>query len=217
MKSQMKNITKLLFGIILYAIGIVFTINANQGVAPWDAFHQGVSINLNVTFGIASMAVGFIIVVINYILGEKIGIGTLLNIFGIGLIIDFIFYLEIIPIASSSLSGIFMIITGIVIITLATFFYISAGYGTGPRDGLMVALIRRTGKKVGLIRACIETTALLIGFLMGGQLGIGTIILALCGGPIMQFIFRLLKFDVKNVEHKYIIARNIDLKINSAN
>lgn len=213
MNLKTKNITKLLFGILLYAVGIIFTINANLGVAPWDAFHQGVSINLNVTFGVASMAVGFFIVIINYLLGERIGVGTILNIFGIGLVIDFIFATNIIPVASTFFGGVLMILTGIIAITFATFFYISAGYGTGPRDGLMVALLKRTGKRIGVIRACIEISALTIGFFMGGQIGFGTVILGVFVGPIMQFIFKVLKFDVKSVEHKYIIGRNLELSV----
>ncbi|MGB3366131.1 MAG: hypothetical protein WBA54_01460, partial [Acidaminobacteraceae bacterium] len=114
MNLEVKKISKLLFGIILYALGIIFTINANLGVSPWDSFHQGVSINLNVTFGVASMAVGFLIVIINYLLGERIGVGTILNIFGIGLFIDFIFFINIIPVASTFFSGLIMIFTGII-------------------------------------------------------------------------------------------------------
>ena len=215
MNLSTKNFIKLIFGVILYAIGIAFTVNANVGVAPWDAFHQGLSLNFNITFGQASITIGFIILVINYILGEQIGIGTIVNIFGIGIFVDYIFQMKIVPVASSLFSGLVMLYIGAVIICFATYFYIAAGYGAGPRDGLMVALMKKTGMKIGFIRAFIEISVLTIGFLMGGKIGIGTVLLGFSVGPIMQFIFKIIKFDVKSVKHKYIIGKKPDLSVST--
>lgn len=198
------RIVRLLIGLMLFSVGIVLTINANLGIAPWDTFHQGISLIGNITFGQASIVVGMFIVLINILLKEHIGIGTILNIFIIGILIDVLFSLSIIPVMKSFSSGIAMIILGMITIALGSYFYIGAGYGAGPRDGLMVGITKKTGLPVGLVRGLIESMALLFGFLLGGKVGIGTIILALAIGPIVQFVFYHLKFDVKKVEHTYL-------------
>ena len=102
------KIIKLITGIFLFALGIVVTINANMGIAPWDTFHQGVSLHSPLSFGQASIVIGLSILVINYLIGEKIGLGTLLNIVGIGLIIDWLFLLKIVPQSQEALTGFLM-------------------------------------------------------------------------------------------------------------
>lgn len=200
-----KNIFRLMFGIALFSIGIVCTINANLGIAPWDTFHQGINLHSNLTFGQASIVVGLILLIINYILREHIGLGTILNIFFIGIIIDILFKYEIIPVMDTFISGFIMIIIGMIIISFGSYYYIGAGFGAGPRDGLMVGLVKKTNLPIGLIRAIIEVSVLVIGYSLGGKVGIGTLILAIGIGPIVQIIFKTVKFDVKNVNHIYII------------
>lgn len=202
-----KRFIRLIIGISLFAIGIVFTINANLGIAPWDTFHQGVSLLSNITFGQASIIVGLSILILNFFLKEHIGIGTILNIFIIGIIIDILFKFNVIPVMNSFISGFLMIIAGMVTIAFGSYFYIGAGFGSGPRDGLMVGLVKKTKLPIGVIRAAIEVSVLLIGYLLGGQVGIGTVILAVFIGPIVQFIFRIVKFDVKSVKHTYLVQK----------
>ncbi len=205
---NLKNFSRLILGILLYALGIVLSINANLGVSPWDTFHQGISNLVNITFGQASIAVGFIIVLLNLYLKENIGIGTILNMILIGIFIDLIMYYNIIPIMDSLIAGLIMMILSMFIIALATYCYIGAGFGSGPRDGLMVGLTKKTGRPVGLIRGLIELSVLLIGFLLGGKVGIGTVILAFGIGPIVQFTFEKLNFKVSDVDHVYLFNRN---------
>lgn len=203
-----KNFSRLILGILLYALGIVLSINANLGVSPWDTFHQGISNLVNITFGQASIAVGFIIVLLNLYLKENIGIGTILNMVLIGIFIDLIMYYNLIPIMDSLIPGLIMIILSMFVIALATYCYIGAGFGSGPRDGLMVGLTKKTGRPVGLIRGLIELAVLIIGFLLGGKVGIGTVILAFGIGPIVQFTFNKLNFEVGDVEHIYLFNRS---------
>lgn len=203
-----KNFSRLILGILLYALGIVLSINANLGVSPWDTFHQGISNLVNITFGQASIAVGFIIVLLNLYLKENIGIGTILNMVLIGVFIDLIMYYNLIPIMDSLIPGLIMIILSMFVIALATYCYIGAGFGSGPRDGLMVGLTKKTGRPVGLIRGLIELAVLIIGFLLGGKVGIGTVILAFGIGPIVQFTFHKLNFEVGDVEHIYLFNRS---------
>ncbi|MBF4691919.1 YczE/YyaS/YitT family protein [Fusibacter ferrireducens] len=198
------RILRLFFGIFLYALGIVLSIRADIGVAPWATFHQGISNLLGITFGQATIGVGFIILGFNYFMDIKIGFGTIINVFGIGSLVDFLLVNNIVPKMTTLLGGIVMVILSMFVIALATYFYIGAGFGTGPRDGLMVGLVKKTNKKVGLIRGSIELTVLFIGFMLGAKVGIGTVILGVGIGPIVHWTFKVLDFDVKNVEHQYL-------------
>lgn len=211
----MKNYKRwlhLTIGLILYAVGIVFIINANMGLTSWDALHMGLTYVTKLTFGTISILVGFVILIFTYQLNESIGIGTLTNIIGIGLLIDLLFYLNIIPLSHSKLSGLPMLIIGMELIALGSYFYIGAGFGTGPRDGLMVALTRVTGKPIGLIRGLIEVTVLSSGYLLGAKVGLGTLIVGLSIGPIIQITFKVLKFDVHIISHNAFIQKNKPLK-----
>jgi len=204
---RINKIIQLFIGLLLYAIGIVLTINANLGVAPWDIFHQGISNIIGITFGQASILAGLIVVVINYFLSEKIGYATIANMIIIGVFIDIIFFYNLLPVSNNLLSGLFMIIVGMIVIAFATYFYIKAGLGIGPRDGLMVGLERKTNLSVGVIRSGIEITVLIIGVLLGGQIGIGTLMIALLIGPIVEITFKILNFNVGEVKHSYIVYK----------
>lgn len=202
-----KRKLRLFIGLILYALGIVFTIQANLGLSPWDALHSGLSRVMGITFGQVSILVGFIVVSITYQFHEPIGIGTILNTFSIGLFIDYFFYIDLIKLSNHFLSGVFMLFLGMFLIALASFFYIGSGYGTGPRDGLMVALTRTTKKPVGLIRGSIEMTVLFLGYLLGAKIGIGTLLLAFGMGPIIQLTFKHFSFDVSRVTHDFFLQK----------
>jgi uncharacterized membrane protein YczE len=195
---------KLFLGLFLYALGIVMTINANVGLSPWDVFHQGLAKNMNITMGQASISVGILIVIINYVLGEKIGWGTLSNMFFIGIFMDILMINNLVPVFDNIILKIIMMLLGMFVIGTASFLYISVGLGSGPRDGLMIALTKRTGKSVRLIRNCIEITVLAIGIVLGGKVGIGTPIMAFMIGPTVQFAFKIYRFQVSTVKHRFI-------------
>lgn len=203
-----KRLLHLLIGLLLYAVGIVFTIQGNLGLAPWDALHMGLTYITHLSFGLVSILVGFILLLFTYQLDESIGIGTLANIIIIGLLIDLIFALNLIPIAASAFSGVPMLLIGMEMIALGSYFYIGSGFGTGPRDGLMVALTRVTKKPIGLIRGIIEITVFIAGFLLGAKIGVGTLILAFGMGPIIQITFGLLKFDVNTITHDAFLHKS---------
>lgn len=207
----MKNYQRwfhLTIGLMLYAVGIVFTINANMGLAPWDALHMGLTYITGISFGIISIIVGLLVLLFTYQLDESIGIGTLSNIIVIGVLIDLIFYLNLIPVSQHMLTGIPMLLIGMELIALGSYFYIGSAFGTGPRDGLMVALTRVTGRPVGLIRGLIEVTVLIAGYLLGAKIGLGTLIVGLGIGPIVQLTFKVLKFDVHTISHNAFIQKS---------
>lgn len=197
-----KRLFRLVFGLLLYAVGIVTTIKADIGYAPWDVFHVGLSRTVGLSIGIASIAVGFLIVAIVALAKEKIGIGTVLNMLLIGVFMDLILLADVIPVFESPVLGFFEMIAGLFIIAVASFFYIGSGFGAGPRDSLMVYLTRKTHLPVGLIRACIEITVTLLGWLLGGKAGVGTVIAGFAIGFCVQITFRLLRFDPTVIRHE---------------
>ena len=204
MKEKGLTIIRLFAGFFLYSAGIVMTINANIGLAPWDVFHQGLSKTFGITIGQASIGIGIIIVIINSLFREKVGWGSLGNMLFIGVFVDLLMLNHIIPEFENLVLRVLMMFSGMFVIGVATYLYISVGLGAGPRDGLMVALTKRTGKSVRLVRNTIETVVVIIGYFLGGSVGVGTLVIALTIGVFVQLAFQLFKFDVKKVEHRFI-------------
>jgi len=204
---------KLICGLFLYALGIVFTIKANIGYGPWEVFHVGLGVSVGISIGNASIIVGLIIIVITLFMGEKIGIGTILNMILIGLFLDIILISNIVPIIENIYLGVLVLITGLFIISLGSYFYIGSGFGAGPRDGLMVALARKSKLPIGVIRSIIELTATILGWLLGGMVGIGTVVSGFAIGFCIQSTFRILKFDPTKIVHSTIYDSYKELKL----
>lgn len=202
MKRFSRRLFSLILGLFLYAMGIALSIQANIGCAPWDVLHMGLSLKLGITIGQTSILVGAVICLIVFMLREKLGLGTLLNMLLIGIFIDLIFSLHIIPVMDGFWVGIITMVSGLFVIALGSYFYIGSGFGVGPRDGLMVSLKRRTNWPVGVCRALVEGSALSIGYLLGGQAGVGTVIAVFCIGLCVQIVFGLLKFDPAAITHE---------------
>jgi uncharacterized membrane protein YczE len=205
MKSYIFRLARLLLGLMLYGPGVVLTLKANIGYAPWDVFHAGTANITGLTIGMASILVGFVILTLAVILGEKIGIGSILNMFLIGSFIDLILYMDLIPLSNNIITGILMVIAGLFTISLATYFYMSSSFGAGPRDSLMVALKRKTGLPIGFCRSFLEFMAAIIGWRMGGLLGFGTIMAAVLAGFCIQFTFKLVRFDSTAIKHETLM------------
>lgn len=204
MNKIVKRVAKLFLGLFLYALGIVMTINANLGLAPWEVFHQGLSNNIGITMGQASIYVGIVFVVLDSLFGERLGWGTLCNMVFIGMFLDILMLNHLVPTFQSIVPSFIMMLLGMFTIGIASYFYISAGLGSGPRDGLMVALTKKTTKSVRFLRNCIEFSVLAIGYVLGGSVGIGTVIMALSAGYFVQFAFKLFKFNIKETKHRFI-------------
>ncbi len=202
MKQFYLRLLRLICGLILYALGIVVTLNANIGYAPWEVFHVGFSKTTGISLGTASILVGAIILILTIMLGEKVGLGTILNMVLIGVFLDVILGLHIIPSTHNFAIGILMLIAGLFIIALASYFYIGSAFGAGPRDSLMVALTRKTKLPVGVCRGTIELLAVFAGWRLGGMFGIGTIISAFAIGFCVQTTFKLLRFDTTKIQHE---------------
>lgn len=204
MKKFIKTTFQLFLGYFIYGVAIVFMINSNIGLSPWDVFHQGLSIKTGITVGQACIIAGMIIVILDTILGECIGWGTVTNMIFVGFFVDVVNLTKIIPYTNNFFIGIVMLIIGIILSAIATVLYLSAGLGSGPRDGLMLALHRKTNLPIKFIRAIIEFFALFCGWLLGGTIGLGTIISAFSLGYAIQIGFNLIKMNPKDIFHKSI-------------
>ncbi|MDP4160149.1 MAG: membrane protein [Bacillota bacterium] len=191
----------LFFGYLLYAVAILLTLYSKLGMSPWDVFHMGIVNHSILSLGEASEVVGFCIIILSIFLGVTPGIGSILNMIFIGLFVDLINKTGIIKTPENLIYRIVMLVLAIIVMGLATYFYLRVELGAGPRDGLMEGLVRKLNKPVWFIRGTIEVTALIIGFVLGGPVGIGTLLLALLIGPSVQFAFKIGKYDSKKAKH----------------
>nr|APO27915.1 putative BCR, YitT family COG1284 [uncultured bacterium] len=206
MKGYSVRLVRLIFGLFLFALGSFLTIQANIGLASWEAFSMGIANITGQTYGNILIISGVVILGVDVLLKEKVGFGTILNTILIGVFVDMIQAFEIIPQMHGFLSGVVMLLLGQVSICIGSFFYIGASLGCGPRDALMVALGKRLPNvPIGIVRGCIEGAVLLIGWLLGAKVGIGTVISVFGISFILETTFKLLHFDVTNVEHESVV------------
>ncbi len=185
--------------------GVYLTIQANLGVAPWDILNLGLSKSLGILYGDASIAVSLTILLIDILLKEPIGLAMFIDAVVVGKSVDFFNWLGPVPKCGSLLTGVPVLLAGLVIIAYTQYTYMLASLGCGPRDTLLVALAKRAkGIPIGAVSIALLSTATLIGWLLGGPAGIGTVICALASGPIMQMAFRSVHFDATRVKHQQI-------------
>lgn len=196
---------RLFLGYFVCATGMIMTINANLGFLPWDVLHQGIGNITGLTMGRANMSLGLIIVIIDIILGEKIGWGTVLNMVFVGIFMDFIMINELVPVFNSFLPSLIMMLLGVLVLGYGCFIYVGVGFGAGPRDALMVGLTKKTGKSVRFVKNSVELLVLIVGYILGGSVGVGTVILSFAGGYAFQFAFKTVNFNVAEVNHRLIV------------
>ena len=202
MKAFAGRFVYLLIGVFFYALGIALAIRADIGYAPWEVFHAGLALATGTSIGAASIVAGLVIVAIVTACGEKIGLGTVFSMIVTGLWLDLILMLDLIPIAPNMILGILMLIAGLFVISAGSYFYIKSAFGAGPRDNLMVVLNRKTKLPIGACRSLVELSVTLAGWVLGGMVGVGTVISVAAIGLCIQITFALVKFDASAVEHE---------------
>ena len=170
-------------GITMIGIGVAFNYMANLGLGPWGVLHDGISKTINISYGQAGILTSLISLLLWIPLKQKPGIATIFDAFWIGLTADFI--INIIPQAQTLIIQRLYLITGITLIGLGTAIYVGGDLGAGPRDGIMVGL-EKLGLKIGNARTLLEFVAFSIGFLLGGKVGIASIIIVLSIGRVLQ-------------------------------
>lgn len=181
--------TQLIAGLFGYGVAVTLMIQSRLGLGPWDAFHVGIQYVSGIAVGQVSIFVGLLIVAGTWLIGIRPGVGTIANMILIGLFIDLL--LPFVPTAGGWIWGLLYFITGVLVCGLATGFYIAAGLGKGPRDGLMIGLSERTGWPVRRIRTLLELLVLAGGWLLGAPIGLGTLIFAFGIGPAVQWAIQL--------------------------
>ncbi|MGW4095322.1 membrane protein YczE [Mycobacterium sp. NPDC004974] len=190
MRTAFKRGALLLIGLCGYGASMAMMVRAGLGLDPWDVFHQGLTRHTPLSLGMASAVVGVVVLLAWIPLRNRPGIGTVANVIVIAVMVDAT--LAILPAPSAMPVRIAMMTGAVVLNAISTVLYIGAGLGPGPRDGLMTGLVARTGLSVRLVRTGIEATVLAVGWLMGGTVGIGTVIYAFGIGPLVQLFLRLM-------------------------
>ncbi|MEU6540071.1 hypothetical protein [Streptomyces sp. NPDC047000] len=188
----MRRLGRLYAGLALYGASSALLVEARLGLEPWNVLHQGLAALTGLTIGTVSIVVGAAVLLLWIPLRQRPGLGTVSNVFVVGLALDGT--LSLVPEVGALGGRIALLLAGIVLNGVATGLYISARFGPGPRDGLMTGLHRRTGRSVRLMRTVVEVAVVLTGFALGGTLGIGTLLYAVSIGPLAQLFLR--RFDV---------------------
>ena len=179
-----RRLVQLYAGLVLYGVSMALLVRSGLGVMPWDVLHQGLARQLGWSLGVVTIVVGALVLLAWIPLRERPGLGTVSNVVVIGLALDVA--LAVLPEPSSLPLRVALVPAGILLNAVATAAYIGVHLGPGPRDGLMTGLVRRTGRSVRLVRTSIEVTVVALGWLLGGTLGVATVLYALAIGPLVH-------------------------------
>lgn len=173
-------------GFFLLAYGFAMLIEARMGVAPWVTLHMGLANHLPLTVGRATQLVGLVVLLLALALGVRPRIGTWLNMFLVGFFLDVAVVEGLVPLAAGPVLRLFYLFAGSAVAGLGVALYLCADFGAGPRDSLMLGLTRVSGRPVGGVRVALEITVVVMGYLLGGPVGIGTLVSAFLTGPAVQ-------------------------------
>lgn len=188
------RVPSLFCGLLLLAVAIVSLLESGLGLAPWDVLHLGIAEHTPLTIGTTTIVVGLVVLSVAWALGQAPGFGTVANAIVVGLAVDGL--LSIAWVSGLSERGlgprVGVLVMGVALFGFGIAVYIAAGLGAGPRDSLMLVLSRRTGVRIAVVRATLDTAALLTGWALGGTVGIGTLAIAVLLGPSIEGSFFLL-------------------------
>jgi uncharacterized membrane protein YczE len=185
----------LLGGLFVFAVGIVCLYESKLGLSPWDVLNQGISKHTPLSFGESNIAVGCGVLALAVLGGARIGLGTVSNAILVGTFVDQLLRIGAVTGLGNDSLGVrvVLLVAGVAVMGLATGLYVGAGFGAGPRDSLMLALVRLTRARIGLVRGALEAAATVAGFVLGGKVGLGTLVFVLAIGPAVEASFALLR------------------------
>jgi uncharacterized membrane protein YczE len=181
-----RRLLQLYAGLALYGVSMALMIRSTLGNMPWDVLHQGVAQRLGWSIGVVSIVVGALVLLCWVPLRQRPGIGTVSNVVVVGVAVDAA--LALVPAPGQLVLRVGLLAAGVLLNAVATAAYIGVHLGPGPRDGLMTGLVGRTGGSVRLVRTSIEVAVVLTGWLLGGTLGVGTVVYAVAIGPLVQLL-----------------------------
>jgi uncharacterized membrane protein YczE len=176
---------QLVVGLLIAALSIAMMVEAHLGLDPWNVLHEGLVKHLGLSFGTVTVISGVVVLLLWIPLRQPLGAGTIVNAVLVGGLVDLALWL--VPTPDDLWLRVMFLVVGVVLCGAAGAVYLGSHLGPGPRDGLMTGLVARTGRSIRLVRTALEASVLLVGFLLGGTVGIGTVIFALAIGPLVQF------------------------------
>ena len=205
-KEVLKNMVLAAFGLFIFAIGVYVTIQANIGVAPWDVLNQGLTKRTGLLYGNVMIIVSLSVILLDVLMKEPIGMGMLLDTVVVGKTVDLMNWLDWLKPRQTVWGGVLTILAGIVLLAVGMRIYMALGLGCGPRDTFLVALCKRFPKlSIGTLNVIMWATVTLIGWFLGGQVGIGTVISVVAMGPILQTLCTLTHFNAADVVHQNLL------------
>jgi uncharacterized membrane protein YczE len=196
------RLVRLMTGLLILAVSIVLQINARLGYAPWTVLDDGMRNLTGLTIGQANILMSAAIIAVDLLAREKIGFGTVANMTLLGLFTDWILALKLLPVASGLADGLLFLGISMLLVAVGVWLYIGAGFGAGPRDSLMMAAIRCTGKPLGFCRCALECFAVALGFALGGSVGVGTLMQSVLTGIMMQALYKRVGFNTNAIRHQ---------------
>ena len=193
-------------GLLVFAFGVHLTIFANIGLAPWDCLGMGLARHTPLNYGLAMTAIAVTVLIVDLLLKERIGFGTVIDALLTGNFVQMFNDLNPLPANRSLVLGIVIMAAGFVFMALGMWIYMKAGQCCGPRDSLLVGIGKRLPRlPIGLVEILLWAAVLLIGWLLGGPVGIGTLISTFGAGAVMQLVYHAVRFEPRNVRHRGIL------------
>ena len=197
---------RIIFGLFVFSLGVHLTIRANLGLAPWDCLGMGISKHTPLNYGLSMTVMAVVILIIDVLLKEKIGFGTIIDALLTGNFVQLFNDIDPFPETKSVFFGILIIVAGLAIMALGQYFYMKSAQCCGPRDALLVGLGKRLKSfPIGAVQIILWGIVLLIGWLLGGPVGIGTIVSTFGSGIVMQIVYLIIKFEPRKVEHQSVL------------
>ncbi len=193
------------FGLFVFSFGVHLEIFADIGLAPWDCLAMGMSYHLPFNYGACVTIVAVVILIIDVIMREQIGFGTIFDALLCGPYIQFFNDYNPLPREHSTLMGVGIMLLGFVFVAIGMWIYMSGSQGCGPRDAFFVGVGKRLPKiPIGVVQIIVQIAVLAIGYILGGPVGIGTVIATFGIGTAMQLIYSIIKFEPRDIEHKNV-------------
>lgn len=194
---------RIVLGLLVFAFGVHLTIYANIGLAPWDCLGMGISYHTPLNYGLSMTSMGVVILLVDLALRERVGFGTIIDALLTGNFVQMFNDLNPLPENRSVWLGILIMLSGFVFMALGMLIYMKAAQGCGPRDSLLVGLGKRLPRlPIGVVEIILWSAVVLIGWLLGGPVGIGTLISTFGAGAVMQLIYGALHFEPRDIRHR---------------
>ena len=206
-KTVIKEWLKIVAGLVVFAFGVHLTIFADIGLAPWDCLGMGIARHTPFNYGISMTLMAVVILIIDMILKEKIGFGTIIDALLTGNFVQMFNSLNRLPENHNIWLGIGIMLIGFIFMAIGMWIYMSAEQCCGPRDALLVGLGKRMPKiPIGIVEVLLWAVVLLVGYLLGGPVGIGTLISTFGAGLVMQIVYNIIHFEPRKLKHRDVIT-----------